>query len=354
MIDDDILLQNLFANTLLSDEFSVKKTDFDLSFDNLQLNLDHDESTSAPTTTSTGASTSQTDKTGILMLNEAQSTGSMLELQATSEPAVTSVDVTSDLEKQILADTLSMTLNLNQQPTVVKEPTTTTETDEFKKSEFITLTNLNLFDSNDFVINLNTNLDSSTTAKKSIALLQSKLKESASSANSKLKKIRKRSKLVNSGSTGSNVAVAAATSQDTAVNTAKKELKLVKLKQSRLTSNSGTSSTGSTTINKSEKHHKVARMSKLDGNKTSKSGVEPLTKKFAASNSQISLTSPTSVASSNNSSFGFSSSATNDLNNDKNIIILKSLKKDEVDLHIKELSLLDLHSSEDDSDLNNK
>jgi hypothetical protein len=222
----------------------------------------------------------------------------------------------------------------------------------------------------------------------------SKIKDTSNS-NSKLKKKKRRSKLINSSTNfnnhneGLNIGCLPVSNS---TNPSKKpqEYKNSKSKSNKLNTfifpNSNMNEVNAatdfvvknnlynTTRKLDNKPSKLTKL-KLNINKYNqiKSSIEPLNKKFAGSldinnknelsealkenpsqneSAQISLQKKDFVNELNFPNLNYTNflnSCSNDLNNDKNVVILQNMKKDEVDLHIKELSLLDLHSSEDDS-----
>jgi hypothetical protein len=384
------LLQNLFANTLLNDDFA-KKSDFDLGlgFDNLQLNYDTTELT--PTLTSSSVSSSNNNTASNSNINSSETStqiiSELIKLNTTTIGQENSKDIIISLNEKkeaavndenlklknsnvgsdelviqdLRLDNFITLENVNIHP-IVQEANSSLNLDQknddkfFKKplsNDFITLTTLNnselFISSSDFVCPIDLlnkqNSSQSILNEKSASIILTNI-------TGKLKKPRKRSKFLNMIDSNSKTT-------GNVENKKLQESKTVKLKQSKLSSSLNSANNLNNTTNgaqffssssKKSTDHKLLitnKQNKITRLKLENIGKEPLSKKFAASN----LNSTTSLNSSlnNKNNLQVNSCEINDLNNDKNVIILQNLRKDEVDLHIKELSLLDLHSSEDDT-----
>ena len=311
---------------------------------------------------------------------------------------------------------LSNHLNINESNAAMTKSENDHDENLFKKpqsTDFITLTTLNqnnndarselFIPSKDLIDllsastpsikngeNVTSGSSSSNSSKKlsnnSAATHISKMKDSG--GNSKLKKTasRKRaSKLLLNNLNSGNIHAASGVSNGVTGNisensmgkkSSQQEKKIDKLKQSRFNNtgnttnnsvtggNSSTSSISFLSPNMSTQHKKPSSQSakmirlKVENNNSKfmlslngngAKSVEPLSKKFAGGLDTTTSSTVSNVAAPSASNVN---EETNDLSNDRNVIILQQnlMKKDElVDLHIKELSLLDLHSSEDDS-----
>lgn len=145
-----------------------------------------------------------------------------------------------------------------------------------------------------------------------------------------LKRSRKRSKLLNTNKINQTTLSTANQDSITSGNTSQTKInnKLAKLNNSLTTSNKA--------ITKKEKKEKL-KQNKINSN------FEPLNKKFAGDSSTTNATSTESII------LAYNKPEQNIILMNKPINSQTKAKKEEVELHIKELSLLDLHSSEDDS-----
>ncbi len=441
----------MFANTLLSDDFSKKALndlDLGLGFDNLQLNY-NDQSIDNNPSISTSGLVNEIDSNNLIGSNSINSNnpkdiksnehfGSIVNINSIPKANIDNNNSNSreendslfSIEKNGHKDNngLELEININRINDLsdfnqnelselnLIEKKSSKNDDYLKKptasNDFITLTTLNraephLYLTDNFLQpiellieplenrqsaakNAKTNSSETSSAqKKSNSNIISKVKDSSNNSN-KLKKTKRRSKLLNSSTTFSTNGNSPNTNNTNCLpetNSSKKsqESKSSKSKQNKTSifgaishtnSNSGVKSSILSSRKSENKQTKLARL-KLEStsNKSNEvqSNIEPLNKKFAGSletktvNSSLyerispknilkddesSLQNSTDLVTNSNYSTNnsnFLSTCSNDLSNDKNVIILQNLKKDEVDLHIKELSLLDLHSSEDDS-----
>ncbi len=415
----EIELQNLFANTLLNDDFN-DETDFNcLGIDNLQLNLNANESSNEQQHhhSNQGLNNDNTSVIASLSLiplstqstNNSQSNDYLLDSNATFNTFDLN-NVTNLISEQVLINDLNTQINIlneennsnfnnkndkthsesiqnvtnNQDDNLFKKPNlfnTFFDNQSSKSSSSSTLTDLKLvtkikqskkinflepidlisqfkklnnhqsYKKQDEIKLKSTNDDSNKKEEKNDQFNDSKnissiyisskstntnnvdINGSALSINKifTLKRSRKRSKLLNTNkinqttlSTANQDSITTGITSQTKINN-----KLAKLNNSLTTSNKA--------ITKKEKKEKL-KQNKINSN------FEPLNKKFAGDSSTTNATSTESIILAYNKP-------------EKNIILMNKpinsqtkAKKEEVELHIKELSLLDLHSSEDDSE----
>lgn len=362
-------MQTLFENTLLSDNFT-KKPDFDLGlgFDNLQLNYD---SVSNPTAHSISSlleignnappSTYVNSNTDTLLAitnesdlkSENKSTSQNVEQATLIENLLTTSDLLiSKIDGKPLPDDDDKIFKRPSNDFLKFNPSSTTEskddTQKITPLNYAPVENKNGFGAKQKISRIKKddlkrdekstkiikeNKSSSAAAKQQYSGIIGEKNGLASNSNAiKLKRSRKRTKMVNGAQTNAGE-----------LPTTSKMASEKIIKQSLFDSNNRLFS----------KDPKLAK---------SRYNIEPLSKKFASG-----LT-PTTINYGNSSSSSSCNSGGNfrvfnsidfDLKNfnEKNVNTMtlnaagKNLKRDEVDLDIKELSLLDLHSSEDDSSL---
>lgn len=341
-------MQNLFANTLLNDDFS-KNSDFDLGlgFDNLQLTNTTPvvANVSLINETNTSVNPAQTNEDPLLIIQDLKLTNSnqtnqqlsIEDFLTTDTTQISLLDFNLNADKTPISQTVSSSNSLTDDDKLFKRPS----------NDFLTSTsNIILKSPLKVFKTLNNSKKEKKAPSKQIQQQQKESKitntngseasqqQTTNMSISKLKRSRKRSKFLNNHANAS---------EHHHIVTLNK----TNLKQLNRQTNASNSSCSKLIVKNSKPNLRI------DLNT-----FEPLSKKFAPAPNSLPI--KTAVSSNDASSCNLS---TNNSDLEKNIFVLNEnskipklissnnllTKRDEFDLQIKELSLLDLHSSEDDS-----